>query len=310
MAFAKIRSLRAFRVKRCRKIRSLSTNFAATMPFKNVSPELVSDAMGQIAYNKKKKKANMNRFSLLRASFLLFLATVLVTGCGAAPTLPAADVLSTIVAGTLTAVPPSVQAPTSTPVAATSEPAPTSTPETSGIRYVYTRVDNVNLRVQPGTLFKVSRVLRMNSKLQALGLAPGGRWLNVLNEEGINGWVGIDLVQGGFDGPPLPVVTPKEVITVSGRALDAGGNPVSGIVFAVMQNTLRTDAFTDETGTFYAYLPITAYGDWTVEFISVDCASNSMDAECKCVGGVCGKPDPERAIVTLPQSAPLSFIWK
>ena len=264
----------------------------------------------------------MKKFSLLRTAFFLLLATALVAGCSAAPSAPTADLLGTIVAQTLTAVPPTLTPTTETDFAATPALATsalpaaiaTFTPESTTIHYVYTQVDNLNLRVQPGTLFKVSRVMPKGTKLQVLGQAPGGEWLNVRNDEGIIGWVGVNFVQGGYDGPPPPVITPKDVLLVTGQVLDTNGNPASGIGFAVTQQTstqtLRADAATDESGKFYAYLPPIYSGAWTVSFNSVACTSNTMDAGCNCLGGACGKPDPETATVTLPQSAPLSFIWK
>lgn len=261
----------------------------------------------------------MKKSSLLRTSFFLLLVTALVTGCGAAPSAPTVDLLGTIVASTLTAFPPTPTPikPTlsaETPVAETSAPPATFTPESSTIHYVYAQVDNLNLRVQPGTLFKVSRVMPKGTKLQVLGRAPGGEWLNVVNEEGINGWVGVDFVQGGYDGPPPPVITPQDVLLVTGQVVDANGKPVSGIGFAVTQQTatqtLRADAMTDESGKFYAYLPKNYSGTWIVGFISVDCTSNTMDASCNCLGGVCGKPGPETYTITLPQSTLLSFTWK
>jgi hypothetical protein len=178
------------------------------------------------------------------------------------------------------------------------------------VRYVYTQAQNVNLRVNPGRLFKVSRVLAQGTRLQLLGVAPGGGWLNVVNDEGVIGWVGVDFVSGGFDGPPSPVVTPKDVLVVTGTVLDANGSPVNGIGFAVEQGGQRDDASTDATGTFYAFLPTKLPGAWTVSFISVACTSNTMDANCNCLGGVCGKPQPETVTVTVPMSAPLSFVWK
>ena len=261
----------------------------------------------------------MKKSSLLRTAFFLLLVSILVANCSAAPSASTVDVLGTIVASTLTAFPPTLT-PTlqissaATPVVTTSASPATFTPSSSAIHYVYTQVDNLNLRVQPGTLFKVSRVMPKGTKLQVLGRAPGGEWLNVVNAEGINGWVGVDFVQGGYDGPPPPVITPKEVLLVTGQVLDASGNPVTGIGFAVTQQTstqtLRADAATDETGKFYAYLPKNYSGTWTVEFVSVDCTSSTMDADCQCLGSACGKPDPETTTITLPQSAPLSFIWK
>jgi len=261
----------------------------------------------------------MKPSSTLQVCLSLLLVTILAVGCASTPPVSDADLLSTVVAQTLTAVPPTVPPPTLAPSQAVTEepatvPAATATPEAVGVRYVYTDADNVNLRVLPGTLFKVSRVMPKGSRLQLVGVAPGGDWLNVVNDEGINGWVGADLVKGGFDGPPLPTVTPQEVITVSGRVTDVNGNPISGIGFAVIQKTgsgtSRGDGMTDETGTFYVFLPITAYGNWSVEFVSVSCKSNTMDANCQCLNNVCGKPDPQAIEVSLPLPAPLSFTWK
>ena len=257
--------------------------------------------------------------SAFQVCFSLLLVTILAVGCASAPTVSDADLLSTVVAQTLTAVPPTVPPPTLAPSQiVTEEPATvlaaTATSEAAGVRFVYTDADNVNLRVLPGTLFKVSRVMPKGSRLQLVGVAPGGDWLNVVNDEGINGWVGADLVKGGFDGPRPPTVTPQEVVTISGRVTDINGNPISGIGFAVIQKTgsgtSRGDGMTDETGTFYVFLPITAYGNWSVEFVSVSCKSNTMDTNCQCLNNVCGKPDPQVIEVSLPLPGPLSFTWK
>jgi hypothetical protein len=260
----------------------------------------------------------MRKTSFLQFCLALLLPAALTAGCGTAPALSDADLLSTVVALTLTAVPPAAPQPTaglpSTPESTVSAPTETSVPETPGIRYVYTQDDNVNLRIQPGTLFKVSRVMPKGSRLQLLGVAPGGDWLNVLNDENINGWVGAGLVDGGFDGPPLPVIIPVDVLTISGRVVDVNGNPISGIGFAATQktgsSTSRVDGMTDAAGTFYVFLPLSVSGNWTVEFVSVACTSNTMDADCQCVNNACGKPDPLSITITLPLPAPLSFTWK
>jgi hypothetical protein len=106
------------------------------------------------------------------------------------------------------------------------------------------------------------------------------------------------------------MVTPTNVQVVTGRVLDANGSPVTGIKFTVSQNTQREDATTDETGTFYAYLPTKFSGTWSVSFLSVACASNTMNASCQCLNGACGKPNPETVSITLPLSAPLNFVWR
>jgi hypothetical protein len=250
----------------------------------------------------------MKKSTLLKFLPVLLLAAL---ACGVTGTpAPTPDTLGTVVAETLTSIPVIPTQAEATPVPLTFTPIPSSTPEAAGVRYVYTQAQNVNLRVNPGRLFKVSRVLGQGTRLQLLGVAPGGQWLNVVNDEGVIGWVGADFVKGGFDGPPPPVVEPKDVLVVKGTVLDANGSPVNGIGFAVTQGSQRDDASTDETGTFYAFLPTKFTGTWTVSFVSVACTSRTMDTNCKCLGGVCGKPQPETVTVTVPMSAPLSFVWK
>jgi hypothetical protein len=131
--------------------------------------------------------------------------------------------------------------------------------------------------------------------------------LNVVNDEGVIGWVGVDFVSGGYDAP---VVNPKDVLVVTGTVLDASGSPVNGIGFAVEQGSQRDDASTDETGTFYSFLPTKFAGSWTVSFVSVACTTQLPDDKCKCTGETCTKVEPNTVTVTLPMSTPLSFVWK
>ena len=248
---------------------------------------------------------------------LIPLLTLLLLGaaCTPAPTLSRDDKLATIVALTLTAH-PTLPIPTAIPTStATSIPTDASPPvvTASGPVTISTVVQNVNLRTGPGVLFTVSRVMPQGTRLQVLGLTPGGEWVSVLNDEGINGWVGVNVVEE-FPVDGFPTVEPGDVKRITGRVLDANGGPVSGIGYAIQQQTaaktLRTDAKSDATGTFYAYLPQHLSGTWTVSHVSVTCTSNTMDANCNCLNGICGTSYPESATVSLPASEPLTFTWK
>ena len=252
--------------------------------------------------------------------YIFVLLLLLVAACTTVETLPREDQLATIVAKTLTAQPVFTPNPTimaQPPSTATVTSAPTdaspAVATVSGTVYVRTIVQNVNLRTQPGTLFQVSRVMPQGTRLQVFGLAPGGEWVYVLNDEGINGWVGIYIVDK-FPTEQFPIVDPTDIQMVTGHVLDANGLPVSGIGYAIEQQsaskTLRTDAVTDATGTFYAFLPQSLSGVWTVSYVSVSCTSNTMDADCNCINGICGTSYPVSASVSLPVSEPLSFIWK
>lgn len=258
----------------------------------------------------------------MKKTFILLLISLplLVSACMPSETLPRDDQLSTIVAKTLTARPVSTSFPTSTarPLStATSISTPTETSPaiatTNGTLFVRTVVQNVNLRTNPGMLFQVSRVLPQGTRLQVLGFSPGGEWVNVLNDENINGWVGVHVVEE-FPVEQFPTVNPTNVQLITGRVLDANGLPVSGIGYAVEQQSasksLRTDAVTDATGMFYAYLPPSLSGVWTVSLVSVSCVSNTMDADCNCLNNLCGTSYPLSASVTLPVNKPLSFTWK
>jgi len=240
-------------------------------------------------------------------SVLLFaIMLVFVPACGVGSAAePAPGQLETIVAATLSQYTKSAP-----PATEPFTPIPTLTPEWSGGVFLYTNVDNLNLRTRPGTLFPVSRVMPKNTRLEVLGRAPGGEWLNVLNDESILGWVQAEFMAGGFDGPPPPVVEPKDVLLVSGRVVDESGSAVSGIVFAIVQGSRRVDAATDDAGQFYAYLPKSMQGSWSVEYVSASCTSNAMDLGCVCSNGNCGKPEPVSQSVTLPSNSVLPFMWK
>jgi hypothetical protein len=239
---------------------------------------------------------------------LLILLGLLVAGCSGTPTETFENQVETMVASTLAAHTPDEPAPVSTKF-------PTQTvvppmPEPFGEVYVFTVVQNVNLRTNPGMLFSVSRVLSQDTQLRLLGQAPGGEWLLVGNDEGIEGWVNVNVVSVTDDGAPPPIVEPSGVYLVTGSVFTEAGTPISGIGFAIHQGNRRTDASTNVEGFFYAYLPRTLSGSWRVEHVSVSCTSNTMDVNYNCINNLCGSANPQGVFVELPQINDLAFIWK
>lgn len=232
-----------------------------------------------------------------------------IAACAPAAPTPAAGEVQTVVAVTFAAMTASAPTPTSLPPTATEErPSEVFKPY-----QVQTIAQNVNLRLGPGTLFKVSRVMAQGTSLEVNGQSPGGEWLYVKNEEGIFGWVGTVLVAGVVEDPPAPFVEPGDALVVTGRVMTELGTPVSGIGFALTQagfRDRRSDAVTDDEGRFHAYLPSNLTGTWVVEQVSVACTSNTMDANCNCKSGRCGEANPLSMEITLPAAGELNFVWK
>ena len=170
------------------------------------------------------------------------------------------------------------------------------------------------LRTGPGTLFDSQAALQKNTQLLILGQSPGDQWLYVETADGVMGWVFSLLLNPGSAVAAAPIIQPENTQLITGRVFDGNGNPISGIQFSFIQGTgsnpPRNDAVTDSTGTFYAFMPLSAHGTWTVSYTAVACTSNTMDANCNCLNGACGKPDPELTTVILPFSGTLTFVWK
>jgi hypothetical protein len=180
--------------------------------------------------------------------------------------------------------------------------------------FVTNTVENLVLRANPGYLFEAKTTLAPDTRLLVLGRAPGDEWIFVQTPFERTGWVYTELLERTDQYERAPVIQPADMQIVVGQVLDTGGKPVTGIQFAFVQGTTgtppRNDATTDELGIFYAFMPLTASGTWTVSFTAVHCTSNTMDANCQCLGGICGKPDPEVTSISLPTEESLKFTWK
>jgi len=202
------------------------------------------------------------------------------------------------------------------PALRTPEPAPVIeavlTPYTPF--YVVSNVDNLVLRANPGYLFEAKTTLPNASRLLVLGRSPGSEWLFIQTPLERTGWVFAQFVTSEGDINIVPLIQPADLQIVRGRVVDENRNPITGIQFAVVQDKAgtppRNDAITDETGTFYAFMPVNATGTWAVSFTAIVCTSDLMDKDCTCIDGVCGGPFPASISVTLPLDQTLEFLWK
>lgn len=204
-----------------------------------------------------------------------------------------------------------VPAPTGTPAGPTSTPVP-FVPFT-GTSWA----DGVFLRSGPGYLFSQIVTMPKGTSLTIVGRSPGGEWLYAEVPAHQSGWVFAQLVDSGTsDMTRVPVVQPGTAQLIVGRVEDPNGRPISGIQFSLVAgrgaDAPRNDAITDESGTFFAFMPLETTGTWLVSYTAVSCKSNTMDAHCDCLAGRCGRPEPVSLSIELPRPTDdvLEFQWR
>ena len=252
----------------------------------------------------------------MRSALLLTALAAVAAGCTMSRVPPAAPLSSAPAPAT-----PASVAVSETPLPVLATVAPTSTAVPSATAFVpftvATWADNVLLRSNPGYLFPQLAVLKEGSSLSVLGKSPGAEWLLCQTRDNRVGWVFAQLVErAGGDSMDAPTIWPASVQTLVGKMNDEAGVPISGIQFSIVQgvgsNAPRNDAMTDDTGTFYAFMPAETSGTWYVSYTAVSCKSNTMDANCNCKAGTCGSPDPKGINVDFPPATddPLAFVWK
>jgi len=209
------------------------------------------------------------------------------------------------------------QEPTPLPATWTPSPEPTATPTPTATPFqpfeAKALTDFLNLRSNPGYLFEVVTMLQKDTPFKVLGKSPGSEWIYVELADGKTGWIFAQLIVSDIDLQLAPVREPEDVQLITGVVQNANGEPVNGIQFAVQgaeSSTFRTDAMTDSTGVFYAFLPSGLSGKWYVMFTAISCTSKVMDKDCNCLNGVCGTITPAMDSVTLPNPESLVFLWK
>jgi uncharacterized protein YgiM (DUF1202 family) len=238
---------------------------------------------------------------MIKRVLILVLIFLALSGCSKSAT--SADATATVAAPTAAAFP---SLPAMTP---TSSASPTPfTPFT-----VKPGVDNLNVRMNPGYLFDALMMVQQTDTLTVQGKAPGGEWIAVQTADGVEGWVFAELVKSDVNLEQVPVREPKEVVIIKGRVLDAAGTPIQGVGFDIKQGTeadAATNAVsTDANGDFFAFLPATSSGMWSVTYTAIACKSNVWsDSTYK--AGYTGAVIPQTLTVSLPQSGSLAFTWK
>lgn len=185
---------------------------------------------------------------------------------------------------------------TETPVVATYTPEPTLTPTVTLTITppVYTQIKTtvtvqvLNMRAGPGSMFDIVQKLTQSSELWVIGRARGDDWLMVRDESNHTGWVSREFIQINGSLSQIAIFDVPDALIIQGQVVDNQQRPVPGVNLAVTQgmppNEIRTDVYSDAMGHFYAYLPATASGPWTVGIVGILCTSPIMDANCKYSG--------------------------
>ena len=196
------------------------------------------------------------------------------------------------------------------PLETNTPPAPTATHVPAGNVHASTNVISLNLRSGPGTAFLVRYKAEKGAQFLVQGRAPGDNWALVKKANGQVGWVTLDflVLQGALEDVPVVAVDFARVI--SGRVIDPSGTPVDGIIMAVskgksLTTNPRTEATTDASGQFYAYLPRDINGTLYVGEVGIACKSHVATANCSMPGSV--TPQPFTLLLAGSDPAPITF---
>lgn len=245
-----------------------------------------------------------------RSLFILIIGTILLASCSlplgftATPTVEAGPPLPPTATTTIS-LPTNTPEPTMTPTIT-----PTATLPSYKQMKVSIGVEVLNLRSGPGEQFDIVDKLPKGTILWILGRARGDDWFLVRSDTNRAGWVSASFVALKVPLSTIPIFEVTDALIITGKAVDNMQNPVPGINFAIFQGTgadqKRIDVYSDGEGKFYAYLPGTATGSWTVEYVGILCTSPIMDANCKFSGHFANNS----FTITLPQDIEIPLIFE
>lgn len=244
--------------------------------------------------------------------------STLIILIAAALFLPACRLLSPTATPTASISIPTATLAQSLPVVETTEPAavlPTTTkipqPTKTSTPFIPIKgtisVQNFKLRAGPGFLFDTVGLYDENDTVQVLGRSLGSGWLYVATSDSRAGWMKAEYIDLAGELDQVPYFGFKDANMIYGHVRDGSGKPLSkiGIVIfpATSQDTTREDtAVTDETGTYYLFLPLDLQGDYTIGVNAYSCDSNAVNSECALQYGY-----PSAQSIPLPHPSDISI---
>lgn len=173
------------------------------------------------------------------------------------------------------------------------------------------RVEMLNLRSGPSTLYTVVNSYPEDTQVIVRGKALGDEWVLVNTDDTNSGWMLAIYLDLPVAIENIPLVTDFEALTVYGKVVDTAGYSIDGINLALTSPTLddetRTDAYSNIHGDFFFYLPLGSSDLWQVSIVGIQCESIVMDEDCRL------RSFFERQvahIVRLPLTGPVIFVYE
>ena len=238
---------------------------------------------------------------------ILLLLTLCFCGCAQNNHLPSTPQPS---AQTIAATSTLELLPTNTPI---SLPTPTPQPQPTKTEVPFIpikgtiSVENFKLRKGPGFFFDTVNLYDQNDVVQVFGQTPGGDWLFVSTEDSRSGWMKSEYITLYDDVSKVPVFGFNNGDLIFGHVKNSLGQPMTHVGIVIFpavtdDSSLQDVAVTDDTGTFYLYLPSNLQGDYTIGVNAYDCGSNAVDSQCQFLYGF-----PSAQSISVPHQSDISI---
>ncbi|TAK11828.1 MAG: DUF1416 domain-containing protein [Anaerolineae bacterium] len=259
--------------------------------------------------------------TMKRILALMLMIPLLLAACGPQePPTPRVEDIQTAIAQTEAARPTATNTPVPPPAtftpAPSNTPAPTATATSSGPITGVVNVEFLNLREGPGTLFDVMQPVPQGEQVLVIGQDESGDWVQVqIGEETdateaaddpLTGWFAAAFLNYSGDPTSLPVVQLPFDQQVRVTVQDTNGNPIPGVVVAVIYRddtvTLRNDSTTNDEGRALAHVPPGFSGVLDVQIVGIDCTSPIVDINCELSGYFVLE---WRTLPVIPQTGPI-----
>lgn len=237
---------------------------------------------------------------------LLLPAIFVLAGCGLStptgqPTNAVASPISvTTISSATTQITPLA---TSTPPATFTATNAPLVPQTGTIT-----VDNFKLRAGPGFLFDTVSLYKEGAILQVFGRSQGNNWLFVSTADSRSGWMKKEYITLSGKLDDLPEVVYPDADAITGHVRNSNGDPMSGIgiiIFSAENSAVSDNTITDDSGSYYLFLPKTLHGNYTIGVNAYSCDSNAVDSQCQLLYGY---PSAQSLSLPYTENAPVDFI--